>query len=190
LTLRRPTGRDNEARLLARQESLDDFVIRDARTGDISDLAELHVSAWNDAYAPFMTGPSVEIREMQWRQAFENPAGWFCLVLTRPAGDLVGFAKAIFRRDHEIPGELNKLFLARNYQRVGLGRRLVREVVCRFRGAGVTAMAAYVDPRNPSCGFFERIGGRWLIEPDGRTNFSWYVWHNLTALDTLSEQPG
>ncbi len=185
LTLRRPTARDNASGLFARQESLADFTIRDARVDDISDLAELHVRAWDDAYAPLLTGPSVEIREMQWRQAFEKPGDWFGLVLTRPGGDLVGFAKGIFRRDHEIPGELNKLFLARDYQRVGLGRRLVREVARRFRGAGVTAMAAYVDPRNPSCGFFERIGGRWLIEPDGQTNFSWYVWQDLTALDGL-----
>jgi hypothetical protein len=43
-------------------------------------------------------------------------------------------------------------------------------------------MAAYVDPRNPSCGFFERLGARWLREPDGRVNFSWYVWDDLAAL--------
>jgi GNAT superfamily N-acetyltransferase len=102
--------------------------------------------------------------------------------MTRPDGQLVGFAKGVFRRDHEIPGELNKLFLAREYQRLGLGRRLVGEVAHRFLDAGIHAMAAYVDPRNPSCGFFERIGGRWLIEPDGETNFSWYVWQDLAPL--------
>jgi hypothetical protein len=66
---------------------------------------------------------------------------------------------------------------------MGLGRRLVKEVTHRFRSAGINVMAAYVDPRNPSCGFFERIGGRWLIEPDGQTNFSWYVWSDLTVLE-------
>ena len=44
-------------------------------------------------------------------------------------------------------------------------------------------MAAYVDPRNPSCGFFERLGGRWLVEPEGYVNFSWYIWRDLLLLE-------
>jgi GNAT superfamily N-acetyltransferase len=88
----------------------------------------------------------------------------------------------VFRPEHEIPGELNKLFLVRDYQRLGLGRRLLGEVVQRFMGAGVSAMAAYVDPRNPSCGFFERLGGQWLIDSGGQVNFSWYVWKDLPAV--------
>ena len=183
LAMRRPTSQVNEFGVQARQESLDQFTLREARSSDIPDLAELHVTAWNDAYAPFMTGPSVEIREMQWQQAFEKPGDWFCYVLARPDGQLVGFAKGVIREDHEIPGELNKLFLARDYQRLGLGRRLVGAVVRQFRSLGLTAMAAYVDPRNPSCGFFERLGGTWLVEPDGETNFSWYVWRDLDGLD-------
>ena len=164
LSLRRPTPQANRSGLAARQESLDEVTLRELRVEDIPDLAELHVSAWNDTYAPLMTGPSVEIREMQWRQAFEKPADWFCLVLVNSEGRIIGFAKGGFRRDHEIPGELNKLFLAREYQRLGLGRRLMGEVARRFGSAGVSSMAAYVDPRNPSCGFFEHLGGRWLIE--------------------------
>ena len=183
LAQRRPTHRTNASGLRSRGESLDEFTLREARLEDIHDLAELHVTAWNDAYAPLMTGPSVEIRELQWQQAFDKPGDWFCYVLTRPDGQLVGFAKGVVRENHKIPGELNKLFLARDYQRLGLGRRLVGEVARRFRSAGLTAMAAYVDPRNPSCGFFERLGGTWLIEPDGETNFSWYVWRDLDRLD-------
>ena len=182
LALRRPSARANMRALRIRQESLDRFVLCDAEAGDIPALAALHVATWNDAYAPLMTGPSVAIREQQWRQAFERPTDWFCYVLARPDGALIGFTKGVFRPDHEIPGELNKLFVARDYQRLGLGRRLVGQVVQRFVGAGIAAMAAYVDPRNPSCGFFERLGGQWLIEPDGHVNFSWYVWNDLRQL--------
>jgi len=182
LALRRPTGRANTRALLARGESLEALTLRDATVADIPALAALHVATWNDTYAPLMTGPPASVREHQWRQAFEQPEGWFCYVLAHPEGHLVGFTKGIFRPDHEIPGELNKLFLARDYQRMGLGRRMVGQVVQRFLGAGIPAIAAYVDPRNPSCGFFERLGARWLTEPDGHVNFSWYVWHDLPAL--------
>jgi GNAT superfamily N-acetyltransferase len=182
LALRRPSGRANTRALRARQESLEALTLRDAVSSDIPALAALHVVTWNDTYAPLMTGPPVAVREHQWRQAFEQPEGWFCYVLARPDGSLIGFTKGVFRPEHEIPGELNKLFLGRDYQRIGLGRRLLGEVAQRFLTAGVSKMAAYVDPCNPSCGFFERLGGQWLIEPDGHVNFSWYVWSNLHAL--------
>jgi GNAT superfamily N-acetyltransferase len=182
LALRRPSGRANTRGLRDRQESLEALTLRDAVTSDIPELAALHVVTWNDTYAPLMTGPAVDAREHQWRQAFERPEGWFCYVLARPDGSLIGFTKGVFRPEHQIPGELNKLFLSRDYQRMGLGRLLVGHVVQRFLSAGVTKMAAYVDPRNPSCGFFERLGGEWLIEPDGHINFSWYVWGDLPML--------
>ena len=182
LALRRPSARTNSRALRARHESLEELTLRNALATDVPLLAALHVAAWNDTYAPLMTGPDVAVRAQQWRHAFEQPESWFCYVLARPDGALIGFTKGVFRSDHEIPGELSKLFLAREYQRLGLGRRLVGQVVQRFLSVGVPAMAAYVDPRNPSCGFFERLGGQWLIEPDGHVNFSWYVWNDLPAL--------
>jgi ribosomal protein S18 acetylase RimI-like enzyme len=182
LALRRPSARANTRALRARHESLEALALREALSSDIPALAALHVATWNDTYAPLMTGPAVAVREQQWRQAFERKDGWFCYVLARPDGSLIGFTKGVVRPEHEIPGELNKLFLARDYQRMGLGRRLVGRVAKRFLAAGVSAMAAYVDPSNPSCGFFERLGARWLIEPDGRVNFSWYVWTDLLEL--------
>jgi GNAT superfamily N-acetyltransferase len=182
LALRRPSARENRRALRIRQESLEELRLRGAVASDIPALAALHVATWNDTYAPLMTGPSVAVREQQWRQAFAQPKDWFCYVLARPDSALIGFTKGVFRPEHEIPGELNKLFLVRDYQRLGLGRRLVGKVVQRFMGAGVSAMAAYVDPRNPSCGFFERLGGQWLIDSGGQVNFSWYVWKDLPAV--------
>lgn len=60
----------------------------------------------------------------------------------------------------------------------GLRPRVVR----RFLSARISTMSAYVDPRNPSCGFFERLGAEWLVEPNGRVNFSWYIWRDLPGL--------
>lgn len=173
--------------LRARSESLDALTMRPAVPADIAALAALHVATWNDTYAPMMTGPPLPVREQEWRRAFADPTGWFCYVLARPDDSLIGFTKGAVRPNHEIPGELNKLFLARAYQRMGLGRRLLGQVVHRFLEADVTAMAAYVDPRNPSCGFFERTGAAWLREPTGAVNFSWYVWQDLPRLAQYCE---
>ena len=183
LALRRPSVCANRRTLRERHESVEELSLRPAVASDVPALAALHVATWNDTYAPLMTGPSAAVREQQWRQAFDDPKSWFCYVLARPTGTLIGFTKGVIRPEHEIPGQLDKLFLSRDYQRMGLGRRLVGQVVERFLQAGVKAMAAYVDPLNPSCGFFERLGGHWLIEPAGHVNFNWYVWHDLAVLE-------
>jgi GNAT superfamily N-acetyltransferase len=129
-----------------------------------------------------MTGPPVAVREQQWRDAFANLDGsWFAHVLERPNGQLAGFSKGIVRPNPGDPGELNKLFLDREYQRLGLGTRLLGHVVRTFLERGITSMSAYVEPRNPSCWFFENLGGTWLRE-NGRVNFSWYIWSDLQTL--------
>ena len=52
------------------------MVIREATPNDISAIAKVHVAAWNATYAPFlMTGPSVAVREQQWRAAFAKLDG-------------------------------------------------------------------------------------------------------------------
>lgn len=180
LALRRSSASANATLLRARGESADAVRIREASPADIPALADLHVRTWNDTYAPLMRGPPVGVREAQWRAAFAEPnRRWFCFVAVRQDGAPVGFAKGILRNDPGAPGELNKLYVDREYQGLGLGSRLIGRVAQRFLDHGVTAMSAYVDPRNPSCGFFEKLGGEWLTE-EGRVNFSWYVWTDLT----------
>jgi len=180
LSLRRPGAATNARLARRRGETLD---VRRAVASDVPALAALHVETWNDTYAPLMTGPPVAVRERQWRDAFAADDGsWFCFVVTRPDGQLVGFAKGIVRERREDPGELSKLYLRRDHQRLGWGRRLLGHVAGEFLGRGITSMSAFVEPSNPSCRFFEAVGGEWLREPDGRLNFNWYVWSDLRAL--------
>jgi len=189
--LRRPSRRANARLLAARGEALESLVIRDAAERDIPALADLHVKTWRATYsgilsAQALSGPTYEVRERQWREAFARADGsWFALVVERPDGRLVGFAKGT-REDPSAPsGELGKIYLLREYQRLGLGRRLVGHVARRFLERGVSSMQAYVDPRNPSCRFFEALGAGWLREPDGRINYNWYVWPDLQRLSSI-----
>jgi len=60
---------------------------------------------------------------------------WFCFVVENRKGELVGFAKGKTYNHSDLPdfsGELNKIYLLREYQRLGLGRRLVGCVARRF----------------------------------------------------------
>jgi len=185
LGLARPSKATNTRLLRERGETAASLVIREPAAADIPALAQLHVTTWNATYGGLlMTGPPVAIRESQWREAFATADGsWFCFVVEGRDG-LVGFAKGTRDADPSA-GQLSKIYLLRDYQRVGLGRRLVGHVTRRFIGQGVSTMSSYVDARNPSCAFYEALSAKWLVEANGAVNQSWYVWRNLPKLAAM-----
>lgn len=181
--LSRPSKSANSRLLRERQEAVESFKIRDAIETDIPALARLHVTTWNATYAPLlMKGPSCEVRERQWYEAFQkNDGTWFCLVVERPNGELVGFAKGK-KSDHpEFAGELNKIYLLGEYQRLGLGRRLLCQVVKRFLSQGINSMWLSGDGRNPSTRLWQRLGAEKTDNDPGNGNYGWRDLRQLAA---------
>ena len=184
--LARPSTTGNLRRLRDRRESLESLTIREATPADIPALAQLHVTTWNATHAPLLLkGPSVAIREQQWRDAFaRNEPHWFCFVVERPGGELVGFAQAS-KSDHpEYLGELRKIFLLREYQRLGLGKRLVGRVARGFLAQGITSMWLFGDARNPSSRAWVALGAEKTDSDPGNGN---YGWRDITSLAALPE---
>ena len=182
----RPSGVRNARRLQSRGETTASFRIRDATPADLPALVRLHVDTWNATYAPLlMKGPSYEIRERQWRESFaRNDPGWFCFVVERPNGDLLGFAQGN-RSDHpEFAGELHKIYLLSEYQRLGLGRRLLGHVARRFLSQVITSMWLYGDARNPSCRAWTALGA---TKTDADPGIGNYGWRDLQAIARLPD---
>ncbi|MBX3134518.1 MAG: GNAT family N-acetyltransferase [Gemmatimonadaceae bacterium] len=184
--LLRPTPRGNLRRLRARGESLADLTIRDATATDVPALARLHVVTWNATYGVFgLKGPSADVREQQWRAKFaKDDPDWFCLVVERADGALVGFAQANRSDNPAYEGELAKIHLLRDYQRLGLGRRLVGRVARRFVARGITSMWLYGDARNPSSRAWVALGAEKCDADPGSGN---YGWQDIAALARLPE---
>lgn len=183
----RPTKEENLRRLRERGESLEMFRFRDATAVDIPMLAQVHVTAWRATYPGTAKPPTYAIRASQWRKAFEEQSegNWFCIVIERPDGALVGFAKGK-RSDHpEYDGELNKIYLLPEYYRLGLGRRLVGHVARRFLAQGSSSMWLCGEADNPSRAFHEALGGHNLLNEDGSTNYGNYGWRDLRALAAI-----
>lgn len=182
--LLRPSARANRRRLAARGESLESLRIREAVPDDAPALARVHVASWNATYAPFgARGPSVEVRERQWREAFARAdPDWFCLVVERPDGSLVGFAQANRSDDPDFDGELRKIHILRDYQRLGIGTRLVALVARRFLDRGITSMWLTGDPRNPSTAAWRALGAVKTDPAPGNGNYGWRSIHRLATL--------
>ena len=69
------------------------FDIRDAVAADVPALARLHVDTFIETHGG--PGPAFQLREQQWREAFaQNDPSWFCYVITRADGALVGLPRA------------------------------------------------------------------------------------------------
>jgi ribosomal protein S18 acetylase RimI-like enzyme len=187
--LRRRKGPENAALLEARGETPDSVLIRDAVDADIPALARVHVDAWNAAYNAL--GPTVAVREHQWRQVFASRDGaWFVLVVQRGNGDLVGFAMGA-AHEGRYAAQLDKIHLLPEYQRVGIGSRLLRVVVRRFLERGRNSMMLFAEADNPSCWFYEALGGHNLLNDDGSVNYGNYGWDDLRALaDRLDARLG
>jgi ribosomal protein S18 acetylase RimI-like enzyme len=161
------------------------YDIREAREADVPALAALHVRTFNETHRGGLPGgPPCELRERQWREAFERQDGsWFCYVIEDRDGELVGFAKGT-PHDCGVPGyagELNKIYLLRRVQHKGLGRRLLCVVARRFLERGVTSMLLFGDAGNPSNGFYEAMGAERLYTARGEFHGG-YGWPDLRNL--------
>jgi ribosomal protein S18 acetylase RimI-like enzyme len=161
------------------------FHIRDAQPEDVAALARLHVQTFNETHRDGRGGgPSYELRQQQWREAFasrDNP--WFCLVVEDDGGQLVGFAKGTLH-DGGVPGfvgELNKLYVLRRLHRQGIGRLLLCNVARRFIERGITSMLLFGEATNPSNGFYEAFGAERLYSPGGEFHGG-YGWRDLCLL--------
>lgn len=163
------------------------FHIRDARETDVPALARLHVRTFDETHRGGRPGgPTYELRERQWRGAFESQdRSWFCFVIEDSDGELVGIAKGK-PHDGGVPGyagELNKFYLLQRVQRQGLGRLLLCTVARRFVERGMTSMLLFGEAANPSNGFYEAFGAERLYNESGEFHggYGWRDLHQLLA---------
>lgn len=184
-SLRRSSKPSGTNLLRQREESHEPLIFRETINSDLPALVALHVKTWNDTYPEVRQPPTYEIRESQWRQTFEvYDDSWFCFVIEDFKGQLIGFAKGKKYDNADLPefsGELNKIYLLREYQRLGLGRRLMGCVSRRFLSLGITSMVLFSEAGNSSCKFYEALEGEKIGGPSSGN----YGWHDLQHLASI-----
>jgi GNAT superfamily N-acetyltransferase len=186
--LRRPSKAANTRLLRERGEDIQALRIREVSAADIPALTALHVKTWTDTYWPVRNPPTSQIREQQWRKQFQRTdESWFCFVAENQRGELVGFAQGASYAHSDLPdysGELRKIYLLREYQRLGLGRRLIGHVARRFLSQGISTMVLFGIPQNPSCAFHEALEGERLYAQNGAFDGA-YGWRDLHRLASI-----
>ena len=182
--LKRPSKKTNIKKLHERGETIDSFTFREATAEDVRELGKLHAITWAETYKARTA--NIQLRQYQWQKTFteENDGSWFCILVVNAKNELVGFAKGKINKDEhtsQLHGDLNKIYLLNDYQRLGLGKKLFTLVVQRFLSKGVNDMSLFGVPQNPSCAFHEAMGGERLYSERGIFD-GCYRWTDLKKL--------
>ena len=161
------------------------FVIRTATIEDAHTLAELHVKTFNETHVASPAGPTYKNRKWQWDELFKTAdPTWFSLVMTNKEGALIGFAKGqpYHHPDHPgFSGELNKIYLLKQYHRLGLGKRLLAAAAKKFISMGIESMLLFGDAQNPSNHFYEAMGAVRLFAKNGEFHGG-YGWRDIKTI--------
>ena len=169
--------------------------IRPATAEDARAIAQVRVDAWRATYKgmipdAYLAGMSVDASAALWQRVLGAASKKASVFVAANGADVAGFAAGNLLPEpkHGLDAELTAIYLRRDCQRRGLGRRLVAAVVAAQRAHGATGVLTWVIAGNRGArAFYERLGAQWLIEQP----FQWdgmdlveagYGWRDLDAL--------
>lgn len=145
-------------------------VVREAGRGDAAAIATVHVAAWRTTYRgllpdDFLASLDESRYTERWRNALtESPDRVY---VAESADGVIGFASGGKERAGEsgYSGELYAIYVLRQAQGRGHGRRLVEAVVSGLRDLKLPNMIVWVLRDNaPARRFYERLGGAYVRE--------------------------
>jgi len=143
------------------------YTIRPVTEADYAYVAKAHVDSWRTTYIgivpdDYLDGLSYETSEVRWRRiSAQNGPGYAMFVAEDENSHIIGFANGGRERsgDVDYDGELYAIYLLESHQRQGIGQALFHRIVLHLVETGVHSMLIWVLADNPSCRFYESMGG-------------------------------
>jgi ribosomal protein S18 acetylase RimI-like enzyme len=147
--------------------------IRNARPADAEAIAEVHDAAWRDAYRGIIPG-----RELERMIARRGPRWWQAaisrgsrLVVLDFGGRIAGYASYGRNRVPAMPysGEIFELYLAPEFQGLGMGRRLFEAARRDLNDHGYVSTLVWALADNErALEFYSRLGGKIIRRAEER----------------------
>lgn len=144
--------------------------IRPGTREDARAIAEVHVASWRDAYRGllpdgFLDRLSVDEREAQRAEGFDDPGSPFSVLVAEDAGSVVGFVAYGPSRDDdatEETGEVPAIYVEPGVVGTGVGRALFAAATEGLRERGYRRATLWVLEANERARrFYEKAGWRW-----------------------------
>ena len=147
-------------------------ITRPAQLQDAFAIARVHVDTWRTNYAgiipdEFLAELSYERCQAGWIEELSDPRGnLHVFVMEAQPGQVIGFASGgpIREAVEGFDGELYNLYVLKAFQGLGYGKELVAQVRRDFIDRGYRAMLLWVLKENPTCRFYEKLGGKRIGE--------------------------
>jgi|SRR5579862_894906 len=167
------------------------IIVRGAILEDAGAIAKVHVDSWRTTYKgiisdSYLASLSYQQRENRWKDLLIEGRSFVFVAETELSKQTIGFVIGGQERsnDPEYSGELDAIYLLENYQRQGIGQRLVFTLVKSLIKSGHHSILVWVLARNPYRKFYEKLGGVYLRSKQieiGGTSYEEiaYGWKNL-----------
>ncbi len=171
------------------------ITIRRAAASDAEAIARVRIDGWRQAYKglvpqAYLDAMSIEASLPLWQRALAAPTDRASVFVAEGPKGVAGFAAGtrLAEPKHGFDSELTAIYLARELQRQGLGRRLAGTIAAERAAHGATGMIAWVLAGNQGARrFYESLGAELVVEQP----FEWdgmplveagYGWRDLAAL--------
>ncbi len=173
------------------------MIIREYKKEDLYSVAKVHVDTWNSAYQnilpkDYLKNRTYENQFKKWiDRLFNNATNEFMFIAENEEGQVVGFSTAsLYDKDCAFDSTLYTLYILQEYQRMGIGKLLVKAVALKLKQLGAKNMILSAFAENKACDFYEHIGGRLvdkkIINIAGIELFeASYAWNDIDYLVTL-----
>lgn len=148
------------------------LVIRPAEAGDAAQIARVRIESWRVTYRgivpdAYLAGMDVAQSTQLWDRVLMAESNTASVFVAENDGAIVGFAAGNLLREprHDLNAELTAIYVEREFQRAGIGRRLVGHVARAERAQGAHGMIVWVIAANkPARAFYESLGATLLVE--------------------------
>ncbi|MBT2646676.1 GNAT family N-acetyltransferase [Bacillus sp. ISL-34] len=144
------------------------MLIREATVADAEGIAKVHVDCWRTTYkdimpSDFLDNLSYEKRKELWIKNLTRD-GNYVYVAENNEGRIVGFISGGKRETNKVEdsGDLTSIYILENFQRMGIGKNLIKELFFKFEELGFKTIFAEVLEGNKSRYFYEAFGAELL----------------------------
>ena len=127
----------------------------------------IYVQTWQDTYlgvVPFAYLYAMSVDQHEQAFSKELASSQVLSYVAEDNGRVVGFTTGGFERHRDAiyNGEIYTLYVLKNYQRRGIGKKLVETLSQRFNDFGIHSMLVQVLKQNPYRNFYRKINGMHL----------------------------
>ncbi|MFJ6207217.1 GNAT family N-acetyltransferase [Lysinibacillus sp. NPDC092081] len=164
--------------------------IRKANIEDAQGIGKVHVDSWRTTYKgilpdDFLNKLSYEQRTELWKKNISDATN-YVLVAENEQDEIIGFATGGTRKTNSVPNatDLTSIYLLEEYQGMGIGKQLLKEIFIYFKQKGYEKVFVEVLAENKTRDFYEYYGAQYVnnieIKIGGKiVEELIYVWNDI-----------